>query len=104
MADISREEIDELENYVIRTGARGYRTYSRLFTRRTEELQGNAEGSEQAEEKTMERLNRIRQQFMDAVEILHMGSQESWRLCQPSVRFPGTESGAAKAFELSAAV
>ena len=76
MADISREEIDELENYVIRTGARGYRTYSRLFTRRTEELQGNAEGSEQAEEKTMERLNRIRQQLMDAVEILHMGSQE----------------------------
>ena len=76
MADISREEIDELENYVIRTGARGYRTYSRLFTRRTEELQGNAEGSEQAEEKTMERLNRIRQQFMDAVEILHMGSKE----------------------------
>lgn len=76
MADISREEIDELENYVIRTGARGYRTYSRLFTRRTEELQENAEGSEQAEEKTMERLNRIRQQFMDAVEILHMGSQE----------------------------
>lgn len=76
MADISREEIDELENYVIRTGARGYRTYSRLFTRRTEELQGNAEGSEQVEEKTMERLNRIRQQFMDAVEILHMGSQE----------------------------
>lgn len=76
MADISREEIDELENYVIRTGARGYRTYSRLFTRRTEELQGNVEGSEQAEEKTMERLNRIRQQFMDAVEILHMGSQE----------------------------
>ena len=76
MADISREEIDELENDVIRTGARGYRTYSRLFTRRTEELQGNAEGSEQAEEKTMERLNRIRQQFMDAVEILHMGSQE----------------------------
>lgn len=76
MADISREEIDELENYVIRTGARGYRTYSRLFTRRTEELQGNAEGSEQAEEKTKERLNRIRQQFMDAVEILHMGSRE----------------------------
>ena len=76
MIGFSREEIDELENYVIRTGARGYRTYSRLFTRRTEELQGNVEGSEQAEEKTMERLNRIRQQFMDAVEILHMGSQE----------------------------
>ena len=71
MADISREEIDELENYVIRTGARGYRTYSRLFTRRTEEMQGNTEESEAAEE-TLERLNRIRQQFVDTVEVLHM--------------------------------
>ena len=73
MADISREEIDELENYVIRTGARGYRTYSRLFTRRTEEMQQGSgqEDSERAEE-TLERLNRIRQQFADTVEILHM--------------------------------
>ena len=76
MADISREEIDELENYVIRTGARGYRTYSRLFTRRTEEMQQGSgqEDTERAEE-TMERLNRIRQQFADTVEILHMGSR-----------------------------
>ena len=73
MVDISREEIDELENYVIRTGARGYRTYSRLFTRRTEEMQQGSgqEDTERAEE-TMERLNRIRQQFADTVEILHM--------------------------------
>ena len=73
MADISREEIDELENYVIRTGARGYRTYSRLFTRKTEEMQQGSgqEDTERAEE-AMERLNRIRQQFADTVEILHM--------------------------------
>lgn len=73
MADISREEIDELENYVIRTGARGYRTYSRLFTRKTEEMQQGSgqEDTERAEE-TMERLNRIRQQFADTVETLHM--------------------------------
>ena len=73
MVDITREEIDELENYVIRTGARGYRTYSRLFTRRTEEMQQGSgqEDTERAEE-TMERLNRIRQQFADTVEILHM--------------------------------
>ena len=73
MADISREEIDELENYVIRTGARGYRTYSRLFTRRTEEMQQGSgqEDTERAEE-TLERLNRIRQQFADTVVILHM--------------------------------
>ena len=73
MVDISREEIDELENYVIRTGARGYRTYSRLFTRRTEEMQqGSRQDDTERVEETMERLNRIRQQFADAVEILHM--------------------------------
>lgn len=73
MADISREEIDELENYVIRTGARGYRTYSRLFTRRTEEMQqGSGQDNTERAEETLERLNRIRQQFADTVEILHM--------------------------------
>lgn len=73
MADISREEIDELENYVIRTGARGYRTYSRLFTRRTEEMQqGSGQEDTERVEETMERLNRIRQRFADNVEILHM--------------------------------
>ena len=73
MADISREEIDELENYVIRTGARGYRTYSRLFTRKTEEMQqGRGQEDTERAEETMERLNRIRQQFADTVEILHM--------------------------------
>ena len=76
MADISREEIDELENYVIRTGVRGYRTYSRLFTRRTEEMQqGSGQDDTEREEETLERLNRIRQQFADTVEILHMGSR-----------------------------
>ena len=73
MVDISREEIDELENYVIRTGARGYRTYSRLFTRKTEEMQqGSGQDDTERAEETMERLNRIRQQFADTVEILHM--------------------------------
>lgn len=73
MVDISREEIDELENYVICTGARGYRTYSRLFTRRTEEMQqGSGQDDTERAEETLERLNRIRQQFADTVEILHM--------------------------------
>lgn len=76
MVDISREEIDELENYVIRTGARGYRTYSRLFTRRTEEMQqGSRQDDTERVEETLERLNRIRQQFADTVEILHMAPQ-----------------------------
>ena len=93
MSDLSREEIDELENYVIRTGIRGYRTYSRLFTRRTEEMQmqdadstaDGQEGSAQAEkeqdaqtqaQEKLDHLNRIREQFMNAVEVLHMGSRE----------------------------
>lgn len=93
MSDLSREEIDELENYVIRTGIRGYRTYSRLFTRRTEEMQtqnadstaDGQDGSAQAEkaqdaqtqaQEKLDYLNRIREQFMTAVEVLHMGSRE----------------------------
>ena len=73
MVDLSREEIDELENYVIRTGARGYRTYGGLFTRKTEEMQrGSGENDAEQAEETMERLNRVRGQFMETVEILHM--------------------------------
>ena len=77
MVDISREEIDELENYVIRTGARGYRTYSRLFTRRTEEMQqGSGQEDTERTEEVLERLNRVRGQFMDTVEILHPEKRE----------------------------
>ncbi len=56
MADLERSEIDELENYVIRTGIRGYRSYSRLFTHKTEAMDKDEEG--------LERINRLRERMM----------------------------------------
>ncbi len=67
LADMEQEDIDELENYCIRTGIRGYRQWSRLFTHkavRTGE-----------DEEALERLNALRQQLMDQVEMLHMSGR-----------------------------
>ncbi len=69
MADISREDIDELENYVIQTGLRGYRKWSRLFTHKTAAMKEN--------EEALQKLNAIREVFMQQVEMLHMGKKET---------------------------
>uniref|UniRef100_UPI004056CD39 helicase-exonuclease AddAB subunit AddB n=1 Tax=Acetatifactor sp. TaxID=1872090 RepID=UPI004056CD39 len=69
LADISREDIDELENYVIQTGLRGYRKWSRMFTHKTAEMKGN--------EEPLQRLNTIREQMMQQVEMLHIGNGEA---------------------------
>ena len=64
MTDIPIEDIDELENYVLQTHLRGYRSYSRLFTHKTKQMQ---------DEEPLARLNAIREQMMGQVEMLHMG-------------------------------
>ena len=62
MADIAREDIDKLENYVIQTGIRGYRKWSRLFTHKTAAMG--------ADEESLMELNAIRERFMTQVENL----------------------------------
>ena len=64
MSDLEWSEIDELENYVICTGIRGFRSYSRLFTRKT----AGAEGDEEA----LDRINRLRERMMDQLSPLVM--------------------------------
>ena len=66
LSDVSREDADLLENYCIRTGIRGYRSYSRLFVRKA--------GA--AEEETLAGLNAVREQLMAQVEILHGKKQD----------------------------
>ena len=66
MADIDREEIDRLENYIIQTGIRGYHKWSRLFTHKTAAMQEN--------EEPLQHLNEIREKFMAQVEVLHKKS------------------------------
>ncbi|HIW82137.1 MAG TPA: exodeoxyribonuclease V subunit gamma [Candidatus Acetatifactor stercoripullorum] len=63
LSDIPRQDIDELENYCIRTGLRGRRAYERRFTRKTEEMEG---------EEVLLRLNAIREQLMGQIGLLSL--------------------------------
>ncbi len=69
LAGVEREEIDRLENYVIRTGLRGYRRWSRRFTHKTDDMQD--------QEEPLQRLDTVREQIMGQVEMLHMGNREA---------------------------
>ncbi|MCR5755343.1 MAG: exodeoxyribonuclease V subunit gamma [Acetatifactor sp.] len=62
LSDIPMEAVDELENYVIQTGIRGYRQWSRLFTHKTKAMG--------EDEEPLQRLNALREQFMQQVSML----------------------------------
>lgn len=66
LADISPEETDLLENYVIRTGLKGYRAYSRLFTRRPDDMP----------EEELDALNGIRERLSGQTGMLRMKGRE----------------------------
>lgn len=68
LADLTWEEVDRLENYCLQTGVKGYRSYSRLFTRKTADM---GEGEEELLE-----INALRQRMMEQVEMLR-GSGKS---------------------------
>ncbi len=59
LADITAEEADELENYVLQTGIRGYGKWSKVFTAAGEE------------EESFVRLNDIRERMMIRLSCLH---------------------------------
>ncbi len=63
LSDLSREEVDELEEYCICTGVRGLRAWSRLFVKKTPEMG--------EDEEVLLRLNGIRERFLGQVECLH---------------------------------
>ena len=69
MSDITATEADELENYVIQTGVRGYRKWSRLFTHKTAAM-------EQDEEALM-RINDIRERMMEQLSCLQAKSKDT---------------------------
>ena len=64
LSDLAREDIDLLENYVLKTGMRGYRRWSRLFTHKTREM---GEGEE-----TLNKLNELRRQLLEQTEMLYL--------------------------------
>lgn len=68
LADFTKEEVDLLEEYCIRTGMRGYRNFSRKFVRKASNVQ---------EENTLSALDTMREQMMDRVEMLHVSGRIS---------------------------
>lgn len=63
LSDITPREADVLENYVIRTGVRGYSKWSRLFTHKADETG--------EDEEALLRINDIRERMMNQISCLH---------------------------------
>ena len=63
LADLDAEEVDKLENYCVQTGLRGYRSYSRIFTHKTAQMEGD--------EDALAHMNAFRERMMNQVEMLH---------------------------------
>ncbi len=64
LADMEPEDVDELENYCLQTGLRGWHSWSRSFTRKTA-LMGE-------DEEELAHLNELRERLAQQVEMLHM--------------------------------
>lgn len=70
MTDLTDDEIDELENYVRAVGIRGKKKYHELFTRHTDETNGDGE--------KMEHINEIRERFVKPFRLFDdMGKKVS---------------------------
>lgn len=67
LADLTWEEVDRLENYCLETGIKGYRSYSRLFTRKSRRMEGEEE---------LEEMNGLRERMMEQVGMLHFAEKE----------------------------
>lgn len=68
LSDITSQETDELENYIIQTGIRGYRRWNRLFTHKTRQMEDS--------EEPLLMLNAVRERFMAQVEPLHFTGKQ----------------------------
>lgn len=68
LADMERQEVDLLENYVLQTGIRGFHRYSRLFTRKTADMG--------EDEEKLALLNGLRERLMTQTAMLHMEERE----------------------------
>ena len=68
LADMEPEEIDRLENYILQTGIRGYRSYSRLFTHKIAGMEGD--------EEALTEMNALRERLMSHLDMLHLDGEE----------------------------
>ncbi len=62
MSDITMDEVDQLENYVLQTGIRGLRNYKVMFTRKTKQMG--------EDEEALIQLNGMRGRLLEQVSML----------------------------------
>ncbi|MDL2302645.1 exodeoxyribonuclease V subunit gamma, partial [Lachnospiraceae bacterium OttesenSCG-928-D06] len=62
LSDITKEEADELENYVIQTGIRGFSRYNKMFTHKIRQMK--------EDESKLIHLNDIRERMMKQISCL----------------------------------
>ncbi len=67
LADMAPEEVDELENYCIQTGLRGYSRWSHMFVHRTEQMG--------EDEEILKRLNAYREKLITQVQMLRLSGK-----------------------------
>lgn len=73
LTDVTRDEIDELDNYIVARGIRGLSSYNKSFIRKAHYMLGRENGEEVDTEETLEtlkRLNTTREKFMSILEPL----------------------------------
>ncbi len=75
LADMERGDIDLLENYILQTGIKGLRGYSRLFTRKVPRG-GNGKETDEREEETLARLNSLRERLLEQTGMLRLEERE----------------------------
>lgn len=63
LADIPREDVDLFENYILATGIRGFRTYTKEFTKRTADM-------DPQDVTFLGRMNGIRERFLEPLKKL----------------------------------
>ncbi len=68
LADMEPEEVDLLENYVLASGVKGYRSYCRLFTHKTAQMKGD--------EEALGRVNELRSRLMEQTQMLCLAGRE----------------------------
>ncbi len=64
LADVSRDEVDRFENYVLRFNIHGAWQYTRIFTKKTKEMAEDA--------KSFERLNAFRERLLESLKPLRV--------------------------------
>ena len=86
MLDISREQVDKLENYVIALGIKGKNAWSKLFIKTVNKKGKNTEQKEFAQQE-LDELNAVREFVVDSLSVFTPGKHKVQKLVEKLYEF-----------------